>query len=199
MSILVLVVGLAVFLGSHSVRIVADHWRARQIARFGEGRWKGLYSLVSVIGVALIVWGYGLSRANPVDLWNPPAWTRVLTIVLTLPAFVLLAGAYVPGNRIKAVLGHPFVLGVKLWAFAHLLSNGRLGDALLFGVLMIWAAVSFRAARGRDRAAGVAASNRAVAANPVSRDAITVVAGIVAWAVFGFLLHGLVIGVQPAG
>ena len=189
-----LVLGLLIFLGAHSVRIVADSWRARQIARLGEMPWKGLYSLVSVAGLALIVWGYGLTHEVPLDLWVPPLWTRHVTTLLTLPAFILLAAAYVPGNSFKTAIGHPMVAGVKLWALAHLISNGRLGDVLLFGALLVWAAFDFRAARRRDRAAGVQR-----APGTAARNAVTIVIGTIAWAGFATFLHAWLIGVKPYG
>ena len=150
-----LVLGLLLFLGTHSIRIVADGWRAGRVARLGENRWKGLYSLASALGLGLVVWGYGLARAEPLALWTPPGWTRYLAALLNLPAFILIAAAYVPGSRIKAALGHPMVAGVKVWAIAHLLSNGNLADLLLFGAFLLWAVADFRSARRRDRAAGV--------------------------------------------
>lgn len=188
----VLVLGLIVFLGAHSVRIFADGWRSATIARIGAGPWKGLYSLVSIAGLALIVWGYGQTRIDPVVVWNPPPWTAHPTSLLTLVAFVLIAAAYVPGNHIRAAIGHPMVAGVKIWAFAHLLSNGRLGDVVLFGALLAWAVLDFRAARRRDRASGAPRP-----AATVPRDIATVVAGVVAWAAFAFYLHAWLIGVQP--
>lgn len=190
----VLVLGLLVFLGAHSVRILADDWRARRIAGMGPGAWKGLFSVVSIVGFVLIVWGYGLSRAAPVDLWHPPVWTRHLASLLNLAAFVLLAAAYVPRNRIKASLGHPMVLGVKAWALAHLLSNGRLADVVLFGAFLLWAVFDYRAARRRDRAGGARR-----APGTLAGDAVAVVAGALAWGVFAFWLHGAWIGVRPFG
>jgi uncharacterized membrane protein len=142
----------------------------------------------------MIVWGYGQTRLAPVDLWFPPAWTRHAAALLTLPAFILLAAAYVPGTRIKAAVGHPMVAGVKLWAFAHLLSNGRLGDVVLFGAFLAWAIADFIASRRRDRAAG---TRHAV--GPVSKDVLAVAIGVVAWAAFAFALHGWLIGVRPFG
>lgn len=189
-----LIIGLLIFIGAHSVRIVADGWRAGRIAQLGEMPWKGLYSLVSLAGFALIVWGYGLTREAPVDLWFPPLWTRHVTTLLTLPAFILLAAAYVPGNSFKAAIGHPMVAGVKLWALAHLVSNGRLGDVLLFGAFLVWAALDFRSARRRDRAAGV----QRAAVTP-ARNAATIAAGVIAWAAFAAFLHGWLIGVKPFG
>lgn len=132
-----LVAGLVLFLGLHSVRIFAEDWRTARIAQRGESVWKGLYSAISIVCFVLIVYGYGLSRQAPVDLWTPPLWTRHVTALLTLPVFILLAAAYVPGTTIKATLHHPMMLSVKLWAAAHLLSNGRLSDVLLFGGFML--------------------------------------------------------------
>lgn len=189
-----LIAGLVIFLGIHSVRIVADDWRTAQIARRGPKAWKGVYTLVSIVGFVLIVWGYGLARQSPVILYSPPLWLRHLGTVLTIPAFILLVATYVPGTRIKRAVGHPMVLGVKLWAVAHLLANGTLADLVLFGSFLVWAIFSYAAARRRDRAAGTV-----YAVGPVSRDAIAVVVGLVAWAVFAFWLHGSLIGVRPFG
>ncbi len=129
-----LILGLVIFLGAHSVRIVAEPWRTAMRAKLGENGWKGLYSVVSIAGFVLLVWGYGQARLDPVPLWTPMLWARHLAALLVLASFILLAAAYVPGNGIKAKLHHPMVLGVKLWAFAHLLANGMLADVLLFGV-----------------------------------------------------------------
>jgi uncharacterized membrane protein len=189
-----LILGLVIFLGVHSVRIFAEDWRTAQVARLGPNGWKALYSVVSLAGFVLLVWGYGESRTNPVDLWSPPRWTAHVTALLTLPAFVLLVAAYVPGTRIKAAVGHPMILGVKLWAFSHLLSNGRLADVVLFGAFLVWAILDFRAAKARDRAAGTR-----YAAGPVMRDVIAVVVGVGAWAAFAMVLHAWLIGVRPFG
>ena len=191
---LVLILGLVLFLGTHSVRIFAEPWRSRTLARVGEARWKGVYAVVSLVGFVLLVWGYGLARQQPVLLWTPPVAMRHIAALLTLLSFVLLAAAYVPGNGLKAKLHHPMVLSVKVWAFAHLLANGTLADGLLFGSFLVWAALNFRAARGRDRAAGVAYPPGRAGAT-----ATTVVVGAVAWAVFAFWAHGALIGVRPFG
>ena len=190
----VLLLGLLVFLGTHSVRIFADDWRTRQIARRGEGAWKGIFSAASTIGLVLIVWGYGIARAQPAVLWTPPVWGRHLAGLLNLVAFVLVAAAYVRGNAIKAKLGHPMVLGVKVWAFAHLLANGTLHAVALFGAFLAWAVADFASARRRDRKAGTT-----YPAGSLARDAMTVAGGVVAWAAFALLLHGWLIGVRPFG
>jgi uncharacterized membrane protein len=189
-----LILGLITFLGVHSVRLVADDWRTRTRRRLGVGIWKGLYSLASLAGLALVAWGFDAAREQPLLLWSPPVAMRHLAALLTLLAFVLLAAAYVPGNGIKARLHHPMVLGVKVWALAHLLSNGMLAHVVLFGSFLIWAVLDFRVARRRDRAAGTvypAGNSRATA--------IVVALGAAAWAVFAFGLHGLLIGIKPFG
>lgn len=187
-----LVVGLAIFLFTHSVRIVADDWRAAQIARLGEQSWKLRFSVLSAVGLALIVWGYGAARQAPVILWHPPAGMRHAAGLLTLIAFVFLAAAYVPRNHLKARLHHPMVLGVKAWAAGHLLANGTVAGVLLFGSFLIWAVLSFIAARRRDRRDGTA-----YAAGTARGTLMTVAGGAVAWAVFAFWLHGVLIGVRP--
>lgn len=190
----VLILGLLLFLGAHSVRIVADPWRTAQLARLGEAKWKGLYAVLSLIGFALIVWGYGLARQQPVPLWAPPAGLRHLASLLTLVAFILLAAAYVPRNAIKARLHHPMILGVKTWAFAHLAANGSLADLVLFGAFLAWAIVDFISVRRRDRAAGT--QYPPGAAGPTIG---VVLGGTAAWALFAFWLHGALIGVRPFG
>jgi len=190
-----LLFGLLLLLGSHSVRIVADGWRARQLARLGERRWKGLYALASLAGFALIVWGYGQARIAPVELWNPPLGTRHLAALLTLPAFVLLVAAYVPGNRLKAALGHPMLAGTQLWAFAHLIANGRLADVVLFGAFLAWSTAAFVSSRRRDRRSGTSHPAQAGAV----RDAATIAAGLAAWAAFALWGHAWLIGVAPFG
>jgi uncharacterized membrane protein len=189
-----LLLGLALFLGVHSTRIVAESWRTATIARVGAMPWKGIYSLLSIAGFVLIVIGYAAARQSPVVLFAPPVWTRHLAALLTIPAFILLAAAYVPGNAIKRAVGHPMMAGVKVWALAHLIANGTLADVLLFGTFLAWAVLGFIAARRRDRAAGTT-----YPAGPASRTAIAVVIGLVAWAAFAFALHRPLIGVAPFG
>ncbi len=190
----VLILGLVLFLGVHATRIVAEGWRTRMVARLGPNGWKGLYSVVSIAGFALIVWGFGLARQTPVLLWLPPVGMRHLASLLTLVAFILLAATYVPGNSIKARLHHPMVLAVKVWALAHLLANGNLAHVVLFGSFLVWAALSFKAARARDRAAGTV-----YAPGSGSGTAITVVVGTAAWAAMAFWGHGMLIGIRVIG
>jgi len=189
-----LILGLVLFLGVHSTRIFADGWRNATMARMGEMPWKAGYAVLSVIGLVLVVWGFSLARQQPVQLWMPPRGMRHLAALLTLIAFVLLAAAYVPRNAIKARLHHPMVLAVKVWALAHLLANGNLAHMILFGAFLLWAVLSFRAARARDRAAGTL-----YPAGTAAGTGLTLVVGVVAWAVFAFWAHGYLIGVRPIG
>jgi len=189
-----LILGLVLFLGVHSTRIVAEGWRTRMIGRLGEGGWKGLYSVLSIAGFVLIVWGYGLARQSPVVLWQPPRGMNHLAALLMVVSFVLLVATYVPRNAIKAKVHHPMVISVKVWALAHLLANGTLADVLLFGSFLVWAVLSFRAARQRDRAAGTTYPSGSPAGT-----AITVFVGLLLWAVFAFWAHAWLIGVRPIG
>lgn len=189
-----LILGLVLFLGVHSLRVFADGWRTRQIARLGPLGWKALYGLLSLAGFALLVWGFGQARQHPVLLWVPPLALRHLNALFTLLAFVLLAAAYVPGNAIRARIGHPMLAAVKLWAFGHLLATGMLHDVVLFGAFLCWAVVDFMVSRRRDRAAGVTYPK-----GPASRTVLTVALGVAAWAVFAFGLHRLIVGVSPFG
>ncbi len=189
-----LILGLIIFLGVHSVRIVADDWRTRTRARFGERRWKALYSAMSALGLVLIVWGFGLARAESALLWSPPIGMRLLATLLSLTSFVLLAAAYVPGNNIQARLRHPMVLAVGLWALAHLLANGSLAHIVLFGAFLIWAIADFRAAVRRDRTVAAPALKGAAGATGIS-----VAIGAGAWAAFTLWGHGWLTGVYPLG
>ncbi len=188
----VLILGLLIFLGMHSLRIFANDWRERQIARLGAKRWKGLFALVSIIGFVLICWGFGLARQHPVPLYVPPLPLRHLNALFTLIAFVLFFAARVPRNRIKAKLHHPQLLAVKVWAFGHLLATGMLHDVLLFGAFLLWAIVLFAVSRRRDRLA-----DTTYPAGTLKGDIVTVVIGVVVWALFAFWLHLWLIGVNP--
>jgi uncharacterized membrane protein len=191
---MILILGLILFLGVHSVRIVADGWRARMIARVGENRWKGVYTAISLLGFVLIVYGFALARRDPQPLYAPALAWRHANALLTLVAFVLFAAANVPRNHFKATLGHPMAFGTGLWAAGHLLSTGMLSDVVLFGAFGVWALAAFLAGRSRDRAAGTT-----YPAGTLRGDLMCVAGGIVIWALFAFLLHGWLIGVKPFG
>lgn len=188
----ILILGLILFLGPHSVHMLAPGFRERAVARIGLMPWKGLYSLVSIAGFVLIIIGFGMARADAQLLYTPPTWLRHLNALLTLVAFVLIAAAYVPHNHLKAKIGHPMLAGVKLWAIGHLLAIGYVHDVVLFGAFLIWAIADFAVSRRRDRAAGAVYPRGTLAF-----DAITVAVGVAAWAIFAFALHQRLIGVNP--
>ena len=188
----VLILGIVVFLGVHSARIVAPDFRSSMIARYGEGGWKGLYSVAAAVGLILIVWGYGLARLDPVILWTSPAGLQHLALLLNLVAFVLLGFYLLPSGRLKARLGHPMVLSVKVWAFAHLLANGTLADLILFGSFLVWAIVDFASARRRQRAAGTI-----LIAGPSRNDAMAILVGVLLWGFMVWRGHLWLIGVSP--
>jgi len=190
--VLILIIGLVLFLGAHSVRVFAEGFRDNLIARLGEGPWKGLYSLVSIIGFVLVIWGYAMARPESTVLFEPPIWLKHIAVLLNLVAFILFAAYLVPAGRMKARLGHPMILSVKVWAFAHLLSNGRVAELVLFGAFLAWAILDFAASRRRDRAAGTVR-----VAGPVRNDVIAVVVGVLIWAAILWRLHDWVIGVSP--
>jgi uncharacterized membrane protein len=185
------ILGLVLFLGVHSVAIVAPAWRERQIAQRGEKTWKGLYSIVSLIGFVLLIYGYGIARQSPVVLWAPPAAMRHVTMLLMLPVFPLLLAAYLPG-RIKTAAKHPMLLAVKLWATAHLLINGTLVAVLLFGAFLAWAVLD-RIAAKRRVVARVVPGALPSAAN----DAIAIIGGLAIYGVFVVWGHLWLIGVSP--
>lgn len=189
-----LIIGLLLFLGTHSARIFAVENREQMIADHGEIKWKIAYSIVSIIGLAMIIWGYGQTRLDPVYLWFPPVWTKHLAALLTIPAFILLVATYVPGTKIKALVGHPMAAGVKLWAFAHLIANGTLADLLLFGGFLAWSIASFTTSRKRDRIEGLTRP-----AGSFAKDAIAIVIGLIAWFVFVRYLHVMLFGIAPFG
>lgn len=187
---LYLILGLVLFLGIHSVSIVAPAWRDRMFSQLGEKPWKGIYSVIAIIGFVLIIWGYGQARMNPVLVYNPPIWARHLTLLLMVPVFPLLLAAYLPG-KIKTALKHPMLVAVKLWAFAHLLANGMLADVLLFGGFLAWAVV--------DRISLKRRPQRPIRMAPPSRanDLIAVIVGLVLYVIFTVWLHAKLIGVSP--
>lgn len=187
---IILIVGLVLFLGIHSLSIVNEPLRNRMAHSLGEWPFKGVYSLVSAAGLAAIIWGYGLARLDPVSLYYPPAGLRHLAMLLLIPVFPLLLSAYLPG-RIKTTLKHPMLVAVKLWALAHLLANGMLHDVVLFGSFLAWAVV--------DRISLKRRQPRAIPALPATamNDIIAVVAGLALYAVFVMGLHARLIGVAP--
>ena len=186
----IFVVGLVLFLGVHTVSIVAPQWRDGQLARLGEGPWKGIYSVVSAIGLGLLIYGYGVARQNPIVLYTPPPALRHLALLVMLPVFPLLVAAYVPG-RIKAMAKHPLLLATKFWALAHLLANGTLADVLLFGGFLAWAVADRISVKRRPARPIPGAPPRPY------NDVIVVVVGLALYALFLLWAHRRLFGVSP--
>jgi len=194
-----LILGLVLFLGAHSVRILADGWRDQTIAAYGEKAFKGVYTLVAILGFYLLVVGYGEARLQPLVLWNPPIFTKHISMLLMLLSSILLIAAYIPRNHFKMRLKHPMVLSVKVWALSHLLANGNLADLVLFGSFLIWAVLNFRSARARDRAQvqNSDANEEAPLKPNLLATLIALFGGMGLWAVITFVLHAKVVGVAP--
>ena len=184
-------VGLIIFLASHSCRIFAESWRNHMIDRIGEVKWKGLYTIVSLLGFIIMVIGYGQARQDTVVLWQPNAFLIYIALALNLVAFIFLAGSSPSNNAIRLKLKHPMILGVKVWALAHLISNGTLVDLILFGAFLIWAVLDFRSARKRP----VRMPQQAQISSKAT--VIAIASGVILWVAFIFGLHQYLIGVSP--
>jgi uncharacterized membrane protein len=191
-----LLLGLFLFLGTHSVRIFANDWANAQIKKRGQGFWKISYTLLSLVGFLLIIKGYAQAQEFRVLVWSPPFWAGHLTALLTLLSFILLASSKRPNNLIYAALKHPMIIAVKVWALGHLLANGSLAGIVLFGSFLIWATLDFRSARQRDSLAIHSDVDSAPIANwRGTLPAIFI--GLFSWGFFAFYLHRILIGVQP--
>ncbi|MBK1652357.1 hypothetical protein CKO08_08950 [Halorhodospira halochloris] len=191
MAMATLIVGLVLFLGAHSSRLLVPGWRAVQIERLGEQRWKGMMALTSLAGLVLLVIGYSLSYPEQNPLWAAPAWLDPILGTLMLFSFILVAAAFVRGSQIHHRLGHPLVAGVAVWALVHLIATGgRPADLALYGLFMLWASAEFISLRRRDLAAGASFSDGRMAL-----DGVAIFAGLVAYLAFVFFLHHFLFGV----
>ena len=187
------ILGLVVFLGMHVFVTMRDR-RAVVVARIGEWPYRGLFSLVSIVGIVLIGYGFAAYRAaGPIMVWYPPGWTRHIVVALMWPASIMVAAAYIPGN-IKRVLKHPMLVGVKTWAFAHLCANGDLGGIILFGSVLAWA-VYDRITLKRRKDAGAPP----IPVGGTKNDIIAIVVGTIIYLALGFVFHPVVIGVPAFG
>jgi len=184
-----LIAGIVVFLGIHSVRMVAPGYRDRMIARYGENAWKGIYSLVSLAGFVLLVWGYAQARPDAAFLYEPPVWIRHIVMLFMLVAMILLVAAYLPAGHIKKRVKHPMITAVKVWAFAHLLANGDAASLILFLSFLAWAVWNRIAVKRRgDPVFGTVSARY---------DIIAVAVGTVLTVWFIMQLHAYLFGVSP--
>ena len=193
MGLAILVVGLVVFLGGHAF-VTCRAQRAAEIARIGEGPYKGLFSLVAAIGLILIGYGFSVYRTTGwIDVWHPPRWTYYVTQLLMWPASIFVVAAYIRGDLWRA-LKHPMLVGVKTWAVAHLISNGDLGSIVLFGSVLAWAVFDrITLKRRSDPGAPL------IPADGRRRDLIAIAVGTALYLALGFIFHPLVVGVPVFG
>lgn len=193
MGLAILIFGLVLFIGMHVFVTHRDH-RAALVARIGEGPYKALFSLLSIIGVVLIGWGFARYRASEwIDIWYPPAALRHVTVLLMWPAVICVTAAYVPGD-IKRWLKHPMLVGVKLWAFAHLLANGDLGSIILFGSILGWAVYDRISLKHRTDPGSLP-----IPTGGRKNDVIAIIVGTILYVALGLVFHPLVIGVPAFG
>jgi uncharacterized membrane protein len=187
------ILGLVVFLGTHVFVTMRGH-RAVVVARIGEWPYRGLFSLVSIIGIVLIGYGFAAYRAaGPIMVWYPPGWTQHIVVALMWPASICVAAAYIPGN-IKRVLKHPMLVGVKTWAFAHLCANGDLGGIILFGSVLAWAVYDRITLKHRKDSGAPP-----IPVGGTKNDIIAIVVGTIIYLALGFVFHPAVIGVPAFG
>ncbi|MDX0162938.1 NnrU family protein [Sinorhizobium meliloti] len=189
----ILVLGIIIFLGMHLVRVVAPGFRAGIIDSRGKGTWMGLYTIVSLVGLCLIIYGFSQARGETGMLYDPPTFLGHIALLLMLVAFIVLAAGFLPAGRIAVALKHPQVLSIKIWALAHLLANGETSSVLLFGSFLAWAVILRISLKRRERAGEKVLPVFKSARN----DVLAVVIGLVAFVLFVWKLHELLIGVQP--
>lgn len=189
-----LLTGLLIFFGIHSVSIVNRPWRNHLAQSLGEAQWKGLYSLIAIAGFACMVYGYGIARGTPSMLYTPPNWLRHATLLLMLPVFPLLLAAYLPG-RVKSFARHPMLAATACWALAHLLANGGLHAVLLFGSFLLWAVVDRVTVTYRTEPVAAPVAGSAL------NDVIAVLGGLALYVLMMVWGHAKLIGVPvlPAG
>jgi uncharacterized membrane protein len=186
----VLIFGLIVVLGTHSLKVFAPAWRTALVARFGEGPYRGLYSLVSLIGLILTVWGFGRAWQDPTFVYAPPSWGRHVAMALMVPALILVFSSVFPAGWIKRYVNHPLLIATMLWAIAHLLANGDLAGVVLFAAFLIWAVVDRLVQPVRSAPAGIAAK-------PGRGDYAAIAAGLALYAALVGGLHFWLFGVSP--
>ncbi|SDA85446.1 NnrU family protein [Sinorhizobium sp. NFACC03] len=189
----ILVLGIIIFLGVHLIRVVAPGFRAGIIESRGKGTWMGIYAILSLIGLCLIIYGFGQARGETGMLYNPPVFLRHIALLLMLFAFVFLAAGFLPAGRIAVAVKHPQILSIKTWALAHLLANGETSSVLLFGSFLAWAVILRISLKRRERA-----GERVLPVFKSStNDVLAIVISLVAYGLFVWKLHEWLIGVAP--
>ena len=193
MGLLVMILGLVLFFGAHTLT-TQRNLRAQFLNSLGEGGYKIGYALISIAGLALIIWGFAHYRATGwIGIWSPPKFLKHINIALMLPATILVVASYIRG-RIYATLKHPMLAGIKLWAFGHLLANGDLGGIILFGSFLAWAVFDRISLKHRADAGGPP-----IPVGGATNDLIAVAVGVVAYLALAFAFHPVVIGIPVVG
>lgn len=188
-----LIVGIIIFLGLHLIRVIAPGLRQSMIASLGENGWKIAYSIVSILSLILLIYGFGQARQVTGMLYNPPIWMAHIALTLMLIAMICLVASLLPAGHIAVKTKHPMVLSVKIWAFSHLLANGETSSVLLFGAFLAWGVILRIALKRRERAGEL--TLRPFVSGKY--DLYSLIIGVVAWALITFKLHELLIGVAP--
>ncbi|MBB4167795.1 NnrU family protein [Rhizobium sp. BK538] len=188
-----LIVGIVIFLGLHLIRVIAPGLRQSMIDRLGENGWKGVYSVVSILSLILLIYGFGQARQVTGMLYDPPVWMAHIALTLMLLAMICLAASLLPAGHIAVKTKHPMVLSVKIWALSHLLANGETSSVLLFGAFLAWGVILRIALKRRERAGEL--TRRPFVSGKY--DLYAAIIGVVAWALITFKLHELLIGVAP--
>ncbi len=187
MNMTIFVLGLVLFLGIHSVRMLAPQWREDKIKELGEGSWKGMYSVLSLVGLAIMIYGYAYAQPEAPIIYITPVWTRHLAFLLVAIAFVSMMVGNLPPGRLKPALKHPMLLAVMIWAFAHLTVNGDLASIILFGSFLIWSIWNRIAVSHRTDPLPQPGS--------ITYDLVAIVSGLIIWVLFIWKLHEWLIGV----
>ena len=183
-----LICGLILFLGIHSLSIFANDWRNARVKKLGVVTWKVAYSLISIVGLALIAIGYLEARPHPITVWSPPPWAWLLTVYFSLVSLILVAAAYIPNNAFKATLKDPMLIGVIVWAICHLTTIGSLAGILLFGSVLIWAILDLISCRKRRSGAAIPELHKKVSG---AMTLMAVVIGFIVWTPFAHIAYGI--------
>ncbi|NLS15526.1 NnrU family protein [Rhizobium sp. P40RR-XXII] len=187
-----LILGIVLFLGIHLIRVVAPGLRSSMIASLGESGWKIAYSIASIVTLIILVYGFGQAR-DMTPIWSPPFWMSHITILLMLFAMICLTASLLPAGHIAVRTKHPMVLSVKIWALAHLLSNGDGAAMLLFAAFLAWGVILRISLKRRERAGEITLRPFVSA----KYDLYAVVIGAIVWALIIWKLHAWIIGVSP--
>ena len=182
----ILICGLFIFLGVHSISIFANEWRDKQVKTLGVVTWKVIYSLMSIVGIALMTIGYLDARPQPITVWSPPPWAWQITVYFSLVSLILIAAAYVPNNAIKLKLKDPMLVGVIVWAICHLTTIGSLAGILLFGSFLVWGVIDLISCRARRSKLPPTQEKASVV-----MTLATIAAGTVAFLPFAHIAYGI--------